>query len=203
MDHPERLAHKRFEALQGGSQGSLRGGRRSWPHRRARVWPLRLREAVGGQRHYRSMSGSGLPLGGQATVEGLARVEAASGTMVPSRRGGGARRQRPTARSDPAVGEAQSLKSSEIALSDGDSAQVLEVWCHPNRQQRGRGSLRPPSKLLQWLWQHGPLLPHRRPRRTARAIARPSSYSGSGQTEGSTSGTFFACGIARRNDWLR
>jgi len=37
--------------------------------------------------------------------------------------------------------------------------QVLEVWCNPNRQQLGPGSLRPPSKLVQWLWQHGPLPP--------------------------------------------
>jgi hypothetical protein len=56
---------------------------------------------------------------------------------------------------------------------------------------------------MQWPWQHAPLPPPS-PRASHSAYhARPSSYPNSGQRRVQPSGAFFACGIARRNDWLR
>jgi hypothetical protein len=79
--HPERSFCSLSSGLQGGSEGSLRRGRRSWPRRRARVGLLRLREASGQLRYDHPMSGS-VSVGGQAIVKGLAGGEAANDTTA-------------------------------------------------------------------------------------------------------------------------
>jgi hypothetical protein len=79
--HPERSFCSLSRGLQGGSEGSLRRGRRSWPRRRARVGLLRLREASGQLRYDHPMSGS-VSVGGQAIVKGLAGGEAANDTTA-------------------------------------------------------------------------------------------------------------------------
>src|SRR3989442_1445752 len=62
--------------------------------------------------------------------------------MVPSRRGGGARREPPTARSDPAVRDAQSLRPASVGPFSLGSAVITLARNPCGRQPLGAGGSR-------------------------------------------------------------